>query len=561
MLTALAEGAAACISRQIVEDGPDRGGIVRPDWGIAEPSGSAGFLGLGGVLYCARHLRPGETPIGPPDAELIPALQRAAEYLRRVQRPSGCIDLRDCNYDSAPDTAFAVQALCPVLELGRRVQGPSTDWTTLITTIAQFVQQACSGMASGGFHTPNHRWVMAAAMAWADRLLPNLDVQSTVASYLAEGYDIDGDGAYIERSAGVYDGICDRSLLILHETLGDEAAYRTARANLRLDLDLLHPDGSIETGLSRRQDRFGRAVPASLALPLLMAHRTEPDPAFEGAAALIWRRTKGDAAGLAWHLLRHDLDGFGADAAAKLPPVTHRYGCSGLWRSRRGEISATAYTGSTRLFSLVYGEAEIAAVRISQSYFGVGQFVADCSTEVAGGIVLRSEGRREVHRPGYELPLGRPVEAETWYERRGERAWRELPRPVSELDIIEMDDGFELVYRTVGGMDDVTAQIALDFPAGGIWETADTALRPEAGQALFLKQGYARMRYGVRAIVIGPGADAHRMWAMRDAEPAPDYVRILLTFVTPVQHRLRIRTVSGPDVERDWCSEPAGPED
>lgn len=32
-----------------------------------------------------------------------------AEYLLRAQHPSGLIDLLDCNYDSSPDTGFAVQ--------------------------------------------------------------------------------------------------------------------------------------------------------------------------------------------------------------------------------------------------------------------------------------------------------------------------------------------------------------------------------------------------------------------------------------------------------------------
>jgi hypothetical protein len=53
------------------------------------------------------------------------------------------------------------------------------------------------------------------------------------------------------------------------------------------------------------------------------------------------------------------------------------------------------------------------------------------------------------------------------------------------------------------------------------------------------------MRYGYDVIRIGPGAYAHGMWAMRDAELAPDYVRVLLTFLTPVDVTLHVRISQG----------------
>ena len=73
----------------------------------------------------------------------------------------------------------------------------------------------------------------------------------------------------------------------------------------------------------------------------------------------------------------------------------------------------------------------------------------------------------------------------------------------------------------------------------------DTCLKPQAGQVIFLKHGDGAMRYGDDVIRIGPGADAHRMWAMRDAEPAPQHVRVLMTFVTPIDHVFSIRLNTG----------------
>ena len=90
------------------------------------------------------------------------------------------------------------------------------------------------------------------------------------------------------------------------------------------------------------------------------------------------------------------------------------------------------------------------------------------------------------------------------------------------------------------------AQLALDFAPGGIWETADTAMQPWAGQVLFLKRGYGTMSYGNDVIRAGSGAFSHRTWQMRDAETAPEHVRVLLTFHTPVDHRLTLHVAGGP---------------
>ena len=108
------------------------------------------------------------------------------------------------------------------------------------------------------------------------------------------------------------------------------------------------------------------------------------------------------------------------------------------------------------------------------------------------------------------------------------------------------EEGLELCYQTLDNYPGVTAQLALDFAPGGIWETEDTAVQPQAGQVLFLKRGYGTMRYGNDVIRVGPGAFAHRTWEMRDAETAPDCVRVLLTFHTPVDHRFSLHVAHAP---------------
>jgi len=516
---------------------PHCGGLVYPDYDIADAIYSAHF-----VVGCAY------LALGTGDESRLMRATQAADFMLRAQRPSGNIDLLSVNYDSAPDTGFVVQQLCAVLELARLRGVDSPAWRALLDRLEQFVRRAVAGMLTGGFHTPNHRWVIASALVQARTLFPDLDVAATVDAYLAEGIDVDAEGLFIERSIGVYDAVNARSWLLIAERRECPAALDAVARNLDLDLRFLHADGTAETGLSRRQDYGTRTVPLGLAHCYLLYNALRPNPVYAQAAQMLWE--KGDAVPghllwLAYPLLKY---GDPAPADAKLTDdFTLFLPLNGIWRARRGLLSASAFRNTTRLFSLVYGKAELSAVKISQTYFGhnTGRFISDHIDTTAEGIILRSEGYGNPRRPGYELPLGYPVPPDRWNVMLEERALRRLPPLLSMLTIQGVDGGFELHYQTLDGLDGVAAQVAFDFLPGGVWETDDTATRPQAGQVLFLKQGYGMMRYGHDVIRIGPGAHAHGMWAMRDAETALDHVRVLLTFVTPVDVTLQIRVHQG----------------
>jgi hypothetical protein len=545
VLRSLADHLVAALDWQVTDSArPDHGGLIRPEWGIAQAGGAAGWLAGCALVWLGG---------GADEAtrrELLARASPVADYLLRAQRPSGLIDLLDCNYDSSPDTGFAVQLLCAALEVGHKLPSDDPEWRHLAGRLEQFACRAVGGMLAGGFHTPNHRWVLASALAQAGALWPDLPVEPTIAAYLAEGIDIDPEGAYIERSVGVYDAVCDRSLLLLAEHRpADAPALRAAvRANLDFDLHLLHADGSAETGLSHRQDYGTRVVPTTLVAPLLHSALRDPDPHLARAARWLWRQgtpSLPDCLWLAYVLLAH---GEPAPGEAGLPAdFARHFPHNGLWRARRGALSVTAFRGVPRLLALRHGAAELSGVSIHQSYFSQasGRFIGD---ELAGEgerAILHSRGQADPRRPGYEQPLGRAVPPERWTDLLPERDLRRLPPAASELAAELVPGGLDLRYRTLDGMSGVVAQVAFDFPPGGTWETGDTSLRPVAGQTIFLKRGHGVMRYGTDTIRLGPGNDAHRTWQMRHTEPPTGHVRVLLPFLTPVEHTFEIRVGRG----------------
>lgn len=529
--------------QQTAPSHPDFGGLVNPLYGIADPKMTEIFI------LCAGYLELGGSPLETSHWERV---FQAADFLLNVQRPSGLIDLLSVNYDSSPDTGFTVQALCALIESARRQQVNSPQWTTLLEKLETFIRRAVAGMLTGGFHTPNHRWVIVSALVQAKTLFPYLDVAETVEAYLAEGFDIDAEGTFIERSVGVYDAVNTRSLLLIAENWNAPTALEAVQRNLMFNLHLLHADGTAETGLSHRQDYGTRVVPLELAACYLLCHHAAPNPVFLKAAHTLWEHYADPNVHLLWLFYAVLKYGDPEPVSAALPhDFARHYPLNGVWRVRRDRLSASVFQNTTRLLTLVYGKAELSSVKISQTYFGqyIGRFVSNAMQVEGDTCTLRSEGLSNPRRPGYELPLGRPVPHDQWQQMIPERQLRRLPPALSTLTITEVESGFDLHYQTLEGLDRVAAQIAFDFAPGGIWETAETRTKPGAGQVIFLKQGSGEMRYGSDVIRIEPGAYAHGMWQMRDAEQALEHVRILLTFLTPINYTIKLRCYRGLNIQ------------
>ena len=530
-------------------DSPEFGGFISQEHGLDEPGSAVMLVSVGMVGYWAAVEKQIGGSLSP--ASLLKRTNWAIDYLLRTQHESGLIDLRSCNYDSSPDAAFAVQRLASVLELTLPLAEKDGEFAHLIEKVKTFTRRAAEGILIGGFHTPNHRWVIVSALAQAAALFPDLPVHPVIQQYLDEGIDVDADGAYTEHSVGVYDAVCNRSLLLYAHHRGDRNILPFVHRNLTFDMHLVHADSTAETGLSRRHDYGTRKVPFSLITGYLLYQLFEPQPQFIGMINFLWEKCPQPGLDdLIWLVYGLDLleKRKGPRLDVRLRPnedYAVLFPKNGIWRLRRGDLSATLFRGQTRLLALCSGKAELASLKISQSYFGVGSFIGETIEPTVNGARLISSGAQAPNRPGYDYPIGSPVSTDNFYEVRATRPYRKLPPARSSLEVSEIDGGIRLHYRTHENYPGVTAQIALDFAPGGIWECGDCAIKPAAGQVIFLKSGYGVMRYGRDALRIGPGANCHRTWEMRDAETAPGWVRVIIPLKTPIDYTFSI-TVEKP---------------
>ena len=530
---------------------PYYGAFISPQTGLDEPGhgGTSRFIMTCGLLVLARLKNPELDLATANNDELLERMTIAADYLLSVQRETGLIDLRNVNYDSAPDTGFAIQLLAALYELSQGYDA----FSTVLERLERFIRRAAPGLMTGGFHTPNHRWVIVAALAQTTTLFPDIDTTECIRSYLNEGFDVDEEGTYLERSIGVYDAVTNRSLLLLAEHWHDQAdldkIQDAVTRNLHFNLHFFHADGTAETGLSRRQDYGTRQVPLPLIASYLHANALYPNALFVQLAEWLWEKASLRDADSGWQWQAYVMfkHGQAQTSAIKLPETYQKhYPLNQVWRVRNSALSATVYGGVSNLMTMVYGQAELSSIKISQTYFGIGNFVGDELNIDGNKASLNYHGSLRLHRPGYELPLGKPVSREAWDEAQKERNYKPLPPLRSRLELLALPDGFDCHYETLDGLDKVLLQIAFDFPAGGFWETADTALRTAAGQTLFLKQGKGRMRFGNDIIELHNGASAHLYESMRASEDvAEDKCRILLTFLSPASHRFSLRVLSG----------------
>ena len=231
------------------------------------------------------------------------------------------------------------------------------------------------------------------------------------------------------------------------------------------------------------------------------------------------------------------------ETLARKPRPDHfarHYPASGLWRVRRGPLSATSATGSRAAFAVRYGDINLRSVKFSGTYLRSANFAADGMAAIAGGVRLEREGR-EHPLPGYELPLGRPLPVGTVHAARSSRERWTLPPIDLRLEVREVENGFDLRYLTRGGLDRIPIEIECAFAGPGEWETADQVMPVADGMTALLKSGHGTFRCGSQAIRIGPGSGVHYHWEMRDSEPGRDSFRVLITLQTPVDRTLEIR--------------------
>ncbi|MFF7389149.1 hypothetical protein ACFZAE_12000 [Streptomyces scabiei] len=316
--------------------------------------------------------------------------------LRSVQTASGLFAGGD-NVQSPPDSAFTVNDVCDAHVLAA---GAGPELADATAALAEIAGAATGALLTGGVHTPNHRWELSAALARLHRSFPDDRLLARAEEWLAEGVDIDTEGLYSERSAVYASIVTNPALLLLAEVLGRTDLVDAVERNLTATLDLIRPDGTVETVHSRRQDqRLSFALWPYLPHYRLLAIRTGRGD-FARAARLAAADGIHDPDLLAQTLLTPDLcralpapepetlprhrylatARLAAHASATAHTVV--YGGSDVPEHRRVRSGLACNPTFLRLFA---GDAVLDAVRLSRGFFDLGPFRAADMRQLADG--------------------------------------------------------------------------------------------------------------------------------------------------------------------------------
>lgn len=467
------------------------------------------------------------------------------DYIKKIQRPDGNFDLLISNFYSAPDTGFITQSLAYSYRIVEKYNH-NEKCEKIRTELYEIIKKAGHGMVTGGFHTPNHRWVISAALAMAYNITGEVSFKEMVDKYLNEGIDCDENGEYTERSTGIYNAINDNALIILAEETGRTDLLQYVKNNLDMMFTYMEPDGSVFTQNSIRVDK-GEGSTVHVFYPtsyyhlyLYMAYKLK-DRRYAFMADQIfnnsYKYSKNVPNLLYLYMLEEELKVFEIDM---LPVPTNYnifYENSGIVRIRKENVSYTILKNNSNFLFITNGNIRC-YMKICASFFAIAQFKAQEVIKKENGyrLVFKTQGN-------YRMPFEEKPQTSDW--RKMDHSKRQLVNIldlVFYVDIYEKEDGLDL-HIVSEGCDRVPVKLEFCFTPYSICEGESFVLTGEPGQSMVLKSGYISANKGNDTITIGPAFGLHNYASdMRGSEPQSenDYT-VYFTDYTNIDKRVEIR--------------------
>jgi hypothetical protein len=440
-----------------------------------------------------------------------------------------------------------------------------------------FLERTVPAMLTGGCHTPNHRWVITAALSLLYEIFQLPELLARAEEWLAEGMDITADGEWTERSNGIYNAVSDIALYHTGRVMNRPELLECVRRNLRMMIYLVHPSGEVVTDYSGRQD-FGQTYNMATYYTiyrLMAAH--DKDPLFAAmcdyAASFIQRneRTEGVNNNALLHVLLHPEANISHLERTKLPdyyvqilnqqhPINehlnqindvghqmkiqhssmHLAFGAPVVRIREMDKSVTIMPQTPSFFSLRHGKVRLLGIKLATSFSpGIVKFDQLNVSEGVYSLGVTMDKGYNGPIPQRHLPVSAKSSVSPWYL---------LPhqhRPMTHLQThqlqVEIKQGTSdwTIRINSDQREDVFTQLTFILGSEGAASGSDLQ---DAGEGkYFLKSGSITYRVDEDSIEISSGAYEHLLPIIReDQHPAGcQYVHVNL--VTPFDRTFTVR--------------------
>jgi hypothetical protein len=504
---------------------PDLGAICDGD-GIPNALSTGGYISLWAIsVSCPESIYYASS-------NLLQSIEKGAQYLTKVQHSDGTIDLLSSNFHSPPDTAFSVDNVAVAYQLISGVKGAEKA----LIPLKKYLLKAGEALIVGGIHTPNHRWVVAAALLKLHAIWPDKRYVARAEEWLLEHIDIDPDGQYTEKSAGGYTAIVNRMLIEMAKGLKKPEILDAVRKNLNMTMYYVHPNGEVVTEASNRQDKGTIKFLNSYYYSYRTLALLDQNGDFSAMCKLIDKSSGNrNSEHLNHFLLEPEL--WKELPAAKSLPTNYvkSFPYSGIVRIRRGQWDTTILSNNPGFLTFHKGNAVLQGMRIAASFFGKGQFQ---SSEI------KQDGNKWILKNALEGPYYQPYPKDKIDPQGDLSKMPRTVRPKSEVqnlnyqvEISEHEEGI-LVDFDIKGTEGVPVTLELIFRPGGKLK----GVNPVAGKLnsnLFAdKEGTYSV--GEDTIKFSPGLVVHKGINLRGALPSIEAPTVYLTGITPFKHTLKL---------------------
>lgn len=485
------------------------------------------------------------------DETLRAAMERAADFIARNQNEDGSFDYTVCNFHSAPDTSFCYHALDKTYALMKKFEDRA-DTGSLQEKYLTIMKRAAGAIRDGGFHTPNHRWAICAALMEAAEVFADdaefaESCRRRTAQYLQEGIDGNEDGEYAERSTGGYNGVVNDAMINLYEKTGDPVYLGFAERNLHMMQNYYEPDGTIFTQNSTRQDKGKKVYPyLYFHQYLYLAAEGELSEArkaeFLAAAHRIIRSNiaRGDRAPDCLYLLmlhekmadcRLEGDGF-------ISSYRKYFKDSGVLRVAKDAYTYTVLKGKSAFLYVNVGGMDL-CLKIGESFCEVRNFVPQTLEQTEDGCVLAATGRVWYYEPWDE----KPQTSDWWQMDQSQRKRQIAAELTTRVTIREKEDGLEIGLHTEG-LERLPLRLQLCIPKGTVIRNDAFWMKAAAGESMILRSGTVQLALGTTILEFGPGFGEHEFQGHYSGEEKNEGgYTILCNACTPADKTLYLKVI------------------
>lgn len=440
------------------------------------------------------------------DEKLARRIELALDYAARFQHEDGLFDLIRCNFHSAPDTAFIIKRMLPVLHYLRETK--RDEWQeTIYQKMCGIAKKAAYGLLAGGFHTPNHRWAIASNLMECAEFFEEPEFAKTARIYLAEGIDCNEDGEYAEKSAGNYNRINNDAMITLGRCTKDDSFFEYAVRNLRMMLTYIEPDGTIFTANSTRQDNGKRIYPKYYYWEYLTMGVERNIPEFLDFANYIFRLVEENhmtAPDILIHYMnRPDLIDFEWEGCGQATDFERMYTESGIARVRRGDITYTLMKGKSNFLYFSNPSMDV-AVKIGGCICEHRAFIPETFEKTEEGFCLT-----QVMKGWYYLPFKENPGTSDWWQMDHTKRDKKLgPDLTIEVRVREIANGVEVNVKLYG-IDRAPFRIEIGVLGAEKAEGESFGMYGLKGQRILIRKGQVCLTNKTNALTIGPGFAAH----------------------------------------------------